>query len=109
MTARSLLVSAADATERLMSSWKEITELAGYTFRVSEMVTIFSDLQSGKYVKNVGEAASAVLKSKGDVIDGADIISLDCVPIVTPNGDMLVQELSFTIRPGMHLLITGPK
>jgi ATP-binding cassette subfamily D (ALD) protein 3 len=30
------------------------------------------------------------------------------VPIVSPNGDILVKEISFEIRPGMNTIITGP-
>jgi len=30
------------------------------------------------------------------------------VPIVSPNGDVLVRKLSFSVRPGDHLLIVGP-
>ena len=46
----------------------------------------------------------------GTVIDNSSYIELKNVPVVTPNGDMLLDEpyLSFVIKPGMHLLITGP-
>lgn len=30
------------------------------------------------------------------------------VPILSPNGDILVDKMSFEIKPGMHLMITGP-
>jgi|TARA_B110001450_G_scaffold214401_1_gene207180 ATP-binding cassette, subfamily D (ALD), member 3 len=30
------------------------------------------------------------------------------VPILSPNGDVLVKEMSFEITPGMNLMITGP-
>jgi len=108
ITARSLLVSAADAMERLMSSWKELAELAGHTLRVTDMITVFTDVAHGRYVKNVPDEAKAVLARRGTVNDGSRLISCNRVPVVTPNGDMLVSELSFTIEPGMHLLITGP-
>ena len=38
----------------------------------------------------------------------SDRIQFDRVPIVSPNGDVLLKEISFTIRPGMHLMVTGP-
>ena len=30
------------------------------------------------------------------------------VPLVTPNGDVLVQELNFEVRSGMNVLVCGP-
>ena len=30
------------------------------------------------------------------------------VPILSPNGDILIQSMNFSIKPGMHLFITGP-
>lgn len=30
------------------------------------------------------------------------------VPIISPNGDILVEKMSFEIKPGMHLMIAGP-
>jgi len=166
VTSRGLLISAADAIERMMSSWKEITELAGRTARIYEMLNIFEQVQKGEYVKIQTNAAAngatiteikegeeeedaedekngkvcqknaknddkkkvkangngmnghsnglvpvpTTPRAPGIVHDNSPYIELDRVPVVTPNGDMLVDEpgLSFIIRPGMHLLITGP-
>ncbi len=35
-------------------------------------------------------------------------IKFDKVPIVTPNGEILVKELTFSVKPGQHLLVVGP-
>lgn len=107
ITARKLLLDAADAIERMMSAYKEVTELAGYTSRVYEMITVFSDMKVHRYQKNIGSAASNLLENKGVIVEG-DTISLDEVPIITPNGDVLVKSMNLECAPGMHLLITGP-
>lgn len=47
-------------------------------------------------------------KSKHGEIFTADYIKFEDVPILSPNGDVLVPKMSFEIRPGMHLMIAGP-
>ncbi|CAL1527025.1 unnamed protein product [Lymnaea stagnalis] len=117
-TARNLLISSADAIERMMSSYKEITELAGYTSRVSQMFEVFEDVKMGRYQRNTvtkqkshkvnHERIAGPLVQKGDVIDTQSTIIIEDLPIITPNGDIIVQSLSLKMEPGMHLLITGP-
>ena len=41
-----------------------------------------------------------VLKGRGIVVE-SDEIEFENVPIVTPNGDILVRSLSFYVRPGV--------
>lgn len=107
-----MLLSSSDAFGRLMFSYKEITELAGYTSRVSMLLDVMDDIQHGHYLKKLVSSAgieenAAVLKGRGTVVESEDIEFID-VPIVSPNGDVLVRELSFAVRPGQHLLIVGP-
>lgn len=122
-TARNLLLSGSDAIERLMSSYKEVVALAGYTHRVAGMFDVFEDVSEGKYQKTSvadgGVNTAGVLEyknglpiAKGKVIYIDDpkkmAIHLDCVPVVTPNCDIIVPNLTMSVEPGMHLLITGP-
>ena len=108
VTNRRLLVSSSDAFGRIMYSYREITELAGYTARVSELLTVFDDIQSNKFQKTlVSNADTEILKQRG-VIEPSDVIRFENVPIVSPNGDVLVKGLTFHVLPGMHLLIVGP-
>lgn len=117
-TAKTLLFNSADAVERLMTSYKEVTELAGYTGRVHEMFKVFDDAKKGIYQRQL-VSAGQVEGQRGErfdtsIIEGiitdsvTDEIVLNSVPIVTPNGDVVVKNMTLTITPGMHMLITGP-
>ncbi|KAH6583999.1 hypothetical protein BASA50_002435 [Batrachochytrium salamandrivorans] len=108
VTNRRLLVGASDALGRIMYSYREITELSGYTARVSELLTVFDDIAENRFHKTlVSNANTDILKQRG-VIEHSDSIKFDNVPIVSPNGDVLVEALSFHVDPGMHLLVVGP-
>ncbi|XP_077988265.1 ATP-binding cassette sub-family D member 2-like [Glandiceps talaboti] len=123
-TARNLLISSADAIERIMSSYKEIMELVGYTSRVYEMLEVFDDVKKGKYSKSLVTAEDTskpktALKAKDRIQGPMEIegeitevesasISLEDVPIITPNGDIITSSLSLKVEDDMHLLITGP-
>lgn len=107
-----MLLSSSDAFGRLMFSYKEISELAGHTARVSTLLEVMDDLLAGRFEKKLVSAASseenaAVLSGRGQVEESNSIEFTD-VPIVSPSGDVLVRKLSFAIQPGDHLLIVGP-
>ena len=112
VTNRRMLLSSSDAVGRVMFSYKEITELAGYTSRVATLLAVIDDIQAGHFEKKLISSAessgnTAVLQGRGEAIESADI-EFTAVPIVSPSGDILVAALSFSVRPGAHLLIVGP-
>ncbi|CAO3592458.1 unnamed protein product [Absidia cylindrospora] len=112
VTNRRLLMSSSDAVGRIMYAYKEVTELAGYTSRVIDLLDVFDDVKAGRYQKRLVSSVSTesnakTLEGRGEVKDSEDIEFID-VPIVSPNGDVLVPKLSFHVKPGMHLLIVGP-
>lgn len=112
VTNRRMLLSASDAFGRIMFSYREIMELAGYTSRVASLLEVMDDIQSGHFEKKLVSSAGtedneAVLKGRGKVVESKDIEFID-VPIISPNGDVLVKALSFALKQGDHLLVVGP-
>lgn len=112
VTNRRLLLSSSDAVGRVMYSYKDLAELAGYTSRVFLILDTISDVRAGKFQKaltngtTIGDG-SAILRGRGQVFLSEDI-QFENVPIVTPNGDVLLQSLTFNVKPGENLLIVGP-
>ncbi|KAG8220058.1 ABC transporter transmembrane region 2-domain-containing protein [Butyriboletus roseoflavus] len=112
VTNRRLLLSSSDAMGRVMYSYKDLAELAGYTARVSLLLDTMSDVRKGKFEKGLVASAlegenSKVISERGDIFEAEDI-QFENVPIVTPNGDVLLKSLTFSVKPGEHLLIVGP-
>ncbi|EXJ70825.1 ATP-binding cassette, subfamily D (ALD), member 2 [Cladophialophora psammophila CBS 110553] len=112
VTNRRMLLSSSDAFGRIMFSYKEITELAGYTSRVAGLLDVMDEVSAGRFEKKLVSSASteenaAVLRGRGTIEESENIEFTD-VPIVSPNGDVLVKKLTFAIKPGDHLLIVGP-
>ncbi|ORY56897.1 ABC transporter transmembrane region 2 [Pseudomassariella vexata] len=112
VTNRRMLLSASDAFGRIMFSYREIMELAGYTSRVASLLDVMDDIQAGHFEKKLVSSSGiedneAVLRGRGKVVESADIKFID-VPIISPNGDVLVSKLSFSLKQGDHLLVVGP-
>lgn len=107
-----MLLMSSDAFGRIMFSYKEIAELAGYTSRVTALLDVLDEVQAGNLQKKAisdtdAEERQAILSGKGQVLE-ADFIEFYNVPIVSPNADILIPAINFSVRPGDHLLIVGP-
>ncbi|XP_055010177.1 ATP-binding cassette sub-family D member 2-like isoform X6 [Boleophthalmus pectinirostris] len=111
----------ANAEEIAFYRGHKVTELAGYTARVHNMFVVFEDVQKGIYKRSSltattggdkkskpGMHIDGPLEIRGEVIDVDQGIVCESVPIITPNGDVVVSCLNFQVEEGMHLLITGP-
>ncbi len=118
---RRLLLSLADAGSRLMYSYKELAELAGYTSRVYTLISTLHLLDRNKFQALPRPADLPAEQPfydlghiEGSVVRGPTEVSFDNVPIVAPapgmerGGEELVKNLTMKIKPGDHVLITGP-
>ncbi|SPO29499.1 probable peroxisomal half ABC transporter [Ustilago trichophora] len=118
---RRLLLSLADAGSRLMYSYKELAELAGYTSRVYTLISTLHLLNKEQYQSMPRPIDMPADKPfydlghiEGEVVAGSESVAFDKVPIVAPapglerGGEELVKDLSLRVKPGEHILITGP-
>jgi len=116
-----MLVKMAEAIGRLVLAGRELTRLAGYTSRVSELMSVLRDLNKGKYQRTMissqsrGDNATQdkipkdpLVPNQGEIVETDHLIRFEHVPLVTPNGDILVNDLSFEVRSGMNVLVCGP-
>ncbi|KAI9219860.1 ABC transporter transmembrane region 2-domain-containing protein [Blastocladiella britannica] len=112
----SYLVNLSQAVGRVILAGRDLTRFAGYTSRVSELFDVLDDINHGRYeAQMVGSEGSQGQSTqvtsadlKGHVVNKSGVIEFDRVPIITPNGDTLVRELSFKVTSGQNTLITGP-
>lgn len=114
----SYLVNLSQAVGRVILAGRDLTRFAGYTHRVAELFGVLEEVNQGIYRRTMvtteekGQPTKAQtigpgdLKGKVEIRDG--IIQFIKTPIVTPNGDVLINELNLTVNPGMNVMITGP-
>lgn len=104
-----MLLKLAEAIGRLVLSGRELTRLAGFTSRVTELANVLSDLNKGTYTRTqVTDSPIVSLSNRGKIIFKDNIICFDHVPLVTPNGEVLIEDLTFTVQAGNNVLICGP-
>jgi ATP-binding cassette subfamily D (ALD) protein 3 len=98
------LISFARAIGKILVSYKELQTLSGYTLLISETYTVLDDLAAQKYSR---ASIKPLPVPTGKYLRG-DFIKFEKVPIVSPTGDVLIEELNLFIQPGMHTVIRGP-
>jgi len=106
----SMLISLAKAIGRIVVSYKEVQNLAGYTSLVYELEEVLVDLGDGKYKRSQVKSTDKQqfdLSKRGEYLPSHDI-KFENVPIISPNGDILIESINFEVSKGMNLFITGP-
>jgi ATP-binding cassette subfamily D (ALD) protein 3 len=103
----SMLMNLTKAIGRIVVSYKDFQQLAGFTTLVSEMMDVMDDLSKGQISRTMVEGCPYDNSTRG-TYELCDFIRFEEVPIVTPNGDVLVEKLNFEIKTGMHTFIQGP-
>ena len=92
-----MLVKLAEAVGRLVLAGRELTRLAGFTARVTQLRDILKDINDGNYKRTMIRSGQDANTDRGVLIFQDNVIRFDKVPLMTPNGDVLVKELNFQV------------
>uniref|UniRef100_A0A914RG87 ABC transmembrane type-1 domain-containing protein n=1 Tax=Parascaris equorum TaxID=6256 RepID=A0A914RG87_PAREQ len=117
-----MMFKLAEALGRLALAGREMTRLAGFTTRVDMLIDVLDDLEKGYYRKAMIKAAnrknsnaenSLPLNSIADGVGGEliiedNVIRFEKVPLMTPNGDVLIDSLDLEVPSGRNVLVCGP-
>ena len=102
----SLLINLTKAIGRMIISYKELQSLAGYTSLMDELDIVLDDLKAGKYQRTM--INPELVEGRGEFSYEDAVLKMSKVPILAPNGDILIKEIDFEIKSGMHLMVDGP-
>ncbi|CAH2015661.1 unnamed protein product [Acanthoscelides obtectus] len=103
-----MLIKLAEAIGRVVLAGRDLSKLAGFTARVTQLRTVLAELNEGKYQRTMVAGAEDLRSNGGKLIFKNNVIKFDKVPLITPNGDVLIPELTFEINSGMNVLVCGP-
>uniref|UniRef100_A0A667HC36 ATP binding cassette subfamily D member 3 n=1 Tax=Lynx canadensis TaxID=61383 RepID=A0A667HC36_LYNCA len=113
-----MLLRMSQALGRIVLAGREMTRLAGFTARITELMQVLKDLNQGKYERTMvsqqergieeGTQVIPLIPGAGEIFNADNIIKFDHVPLATPNGDILIRDLNFEVRSGANVLICGP-
>ncbi|XGW09470.1 hypothetical protein V3C99_011624 [Haemonchus contortus] len=113
-----MMLKLAEALGRLALAGRELTRLSGFTTRVDTLLKVLNDLSTGSYERTMvtdgkceqanGLISSSFRPGAGELVICDNVIRFEGVPLVTPNGDVLINSLDFEVPSGRNVLVCGP-
>lgn len=104
----SLLVNLGKAAGRMLYSYKDIQHLAGFTHLTTKMKQVLQELKNGKHSRQLVDSSELNVDQRGTIQSPFENIRFHDVDIYSPDGNNLLNDLSFEIKPGMHTFVYGP-
>ncbi|PSR88086.1 ABC transporter D family member 1 like [Actinidia chinensis var. chinensis] len=97
----SVIISLFQSLGTLSISSRRLNRLSGYADRIHELMTISREL--------IAQDTSSLRRNGSrNYVSEANYIEFDNVKVVTPTGNVLVEDLTLRAESGSNLLITGP-
>ncbi|KAM3915444.1 ATP-binding cassette sub-family D member 3 isoform 1-T1 [Leptodactylus fuscus] len=112
-----MLLRMSQALGRIVLAGREMTRLSGFTARITELMQVLKDLNQGKYERTMvsqqeketeNHPSIPLIPGSGKIINVDNMIKFEHVPLATPNGDVLIRDLTFEVRSGTNVLVCGP-
>ncbi|XP_056306650.1 ATP-binding cassette sub-family D member 3a isoform X2 [Danio aesculapii] len=110
-----MLLRMSQALGRIVLAGREMTRLSGFTARITELMRVLKELNSGKYERTMVSQSEkdaseklTLVPGSGRIINIDNIIKFDHTPLATPNGDVLIRDLCFEVKSGTNVLVCGP-
>ncbi|KAM7517453.1 hypothetical protein LguiB_016415 [Lonicera macranthoides] len=97
----SVVISLFQSMGTLSISSRRLNRLSGYADRIHELMSISREL-------GIHEVSSLQRNGSRNYVTEANYIEFDGVKVVTPSGNVLVEDLTLRVETGSNLLITGP-
>ncbi|KAG1331147.1 ABC transporter D family member 1-like [Cocos nucifera] len=98
----SVIISLFQSFGTLSISSRRLNRLSGYADRIHELMVVSRELSSIQ-----GTSSKIRNSSSGNYISEASYIEFSDVKVVTPKGNVLVDNLSLKVESGSNLLITA--
>uniref|UniRef100_A0A4W4GCH2 ABC transporter domain-containing protein n=1 Tax=Electrophorus electricus TaxID=8005 RepID=A0A4W4GCH2_ELEEL len=100
---------------QVMLTGTEMTNsLCRFTARITEIQEVLRELNCGKYertmISQIGKGLEKMrlVPGSGEIVNADNIIRFEHIPLATPNGDLLIHDLSFEVSSGTNVLVCGP-
>ncbi|KAI4871261.1 hypothetical protein NFI96_019786 [Prochilodus magdalenae] len=112
-----MLLRMSQALGRIVLAGREMTRLSGFTARITELMKVLKELNSGKYERTMVSQSEkekdaldklTLVPGSGRIVNIDNIIKFEHTPLATPNGDILIRDLSFEVKSGTNVLVCGP-
>ncbi|KAM0940004.1 putative ABC-type fatty-acyl-CoA transporter [Dioscorea sansibarensis] len=98
----SVIMSLFQSLGTLASSSRRLNRLSGYAHRIHELMAVSRELSV------IPDRSLIKSHTSRNYISEANYIEFAGVKVVTPTGNVLVDDLSLRVESGSNLLITGP-
>ncbi|KAG5245171.1 ABC transporter family member [Salix suchowensis] len=97
----SVIISLFQSLGTLSISSRRLNRLSGYADRIHELIAVSRELSND-------DKSSLQRSGSRNYFSEAKFVEFSGVKVVTPSGNVLVQDLTLKVDSGSNLLITGP-